>query len=301
MEPAAVLKGDRFVIRDANDTLGGGIIVDTQARRHPRRRPGVLAALERQQTGSPADVLYAAIAAGDFAEALAASKRTDLSQDAAAAALRELVDDGRVVIFGEGAGALALTREAYERYVGRAEEAIAAHVKAHPLRPGLGREELRSRLGLAQRPFGLLIDAIVREGMLADAGASIAPPGWAPQLNAAQTAAAQQLVTMLRATPFTPPTDKAPDEDLVAFLVHRGDIVDVGDGLLFDAEAFERMVSMVVARLRESKTISLGEVRDLLGSSRRYVQPLLEYLDRERITLRRGDERVLGPRAASLP
>ena len=57
------------------------------------------------------------------------------------------------------------------------------------------------------------------------------------------------------------------------------------------------MTAVVVDHLRQHETITMGQTRDLLSSSRRYVQPLLEYLDRERITLRRGDERVLGPRA----
>jgi selenocysteine-specific elongation factor len=80
-------------------------------------------------------------------------------------------------------------------------------------------------------------------------------------------------------------------------LEERGDLVNVGDGVVFAREAYDEMVRRITARLRERGTLTLAEARDMLGTSRRYVQALLEHLDRERITRRTGDQRVLGPKA----
>jgi selenocysteine-specific elongation factor len=94
-----------------------------------------------------------------------------------------------------------------------------------------------------------------------------------------------------------PPADEAPNEELLAYLVDTGEVVDVGSNTVFAADAYQRMSDAVVAHLRQHGTITMGQARDLLGSSRRYVQPFLEHLDAARVTMRRGDERVLGPRA----
>jgi selenocysteine-specific elongation factor len=79
--------------------------------------------------------------------------------------------------------------------------------------------------------------------------------------------------------------------------VDTGAVVDAGNGVAFAGEAYTEMVEKVVAALREKPAISLAEVRDLFGTSRRYAQALLEHLDSKRITLRRGDDHVLGPSA----
>ena len=292
-KPLALLKGDRFIIRDANDTLGGGTIVQTQARRHPRRRESVIAALERQQSGDPAETVYAAIAAAEPAELRAALARTDLGPDEAADAIGRLIAEGRIVVLGDAGGRHAYTATGFERLRAKASDAVNAYVKEHPLRRGLGREELRSRLDLSQRLFGPVLDTIVGRGDLIDTGSVVAPAGWEPALSPQQRAAADAFVASLRANPFAPPTDQRPPDDVVAYLVDSGEVVDCGNATVFAAEAFEEMAGRVVRLAQEKGTITMAEVRDLLGSSRRYVQPFLEELDRRRITIRRGDERVL--------
>ncbi|HXH84497.1 MAG TPA: SelB C-terminal domain-containing protein, partial [Candidatus Tectomicrobia bacterium] len=90
-----------------------------------------------------------------------------------------------------------------------------------------------------------------------------------------------------------PPSDRRPEPEVLAFLAERGEIVDVGDGVVFAAEAYRDMVERIVARLRERGSLTLAEARDMFQTSRKYAQALLEHLDRERVTRRVGDERVL--------
>jgi selenocysteine-specific elongation factor len=291
-KPTAVLKGDRFIIRDANDTLGGGVIVETQAKRHPRRRPGVIAALERQQTGDPAETVYAAIAAAEPAELRAVLTRTDLPATAAADAVGALVSTGRIVLLGDGDSRTAYTAGGFERLRIATQAAVETYLKQNPLRAGMGREELRSRLGLPQRLFAAALEVMVAREDVADAGGAVATPGWTPQLSPAQQQAADAYLAALRSDPYSPPNEGRPSEDVVAYLVDAGRVVDVG-GVAFTREAFGEMTAKVVAALQTQETITMGQVRDLLGSSRRYVQPFLEELDRRRVTMRRGDERLL--------
>jgi selenocysteine-specific elongation factor len=97
----------------------------------------------------------------------------------------------------------------------------------------------------------------------------------------------------LRGNPYSPPTDTLPDAELLAYLEERGDIVRVSEGVAFAAEAYQEMVERIVSHLREKGTITLAQVRDMFGTSRKYAQALLEHMDEKRITRRVGDERVL--------
>ena len=297
LRPAAVLKGDRFVLRDANDTIGGGTVVETQARRHPRRRAAVIERLAGQESGSPAEALYATIASLAPVEPTTAFARTDLDEPSARAAFAALLAEGRLLLLGDEAGGLVFTAEAFDALARRAADALAAYLDDRPLRRSLAKEELRSRLGVNQRLFGLVLPRFEEKGVLVDVGRGVSLPGWQPRLTPAQTRAADAYLTVLRSSPFSPPSEARPDNELFAHLLESGQVVDVG-GVVFAADAYERMVAAVVGRLEEKGTITLAEARDLLDTSRRYVQAILEHLDTERITLRRGDERVLGPRAS---
>jgi selenocysteine-specific elongation factor len=301
-QPVALVSGDRFVLRDANATLGGGVIVDANPRRHPRGRPSVIEALERRGGGSPEESLLAALAASEPTEAAALFARTDLSPQTATAALAALVAAGRVVELAAAEGAPAYyTRESFERLGRRAVEAVTAYLQREPLRRGLGREELRSRLGLNSRLFPAALAAWGRAGLLAESGGLVSPPDWSPRLTAAQRQAADAYLERLRSSPYAPPADGRPDPRLLAYLVEAGEVVDVGAGVIFAADAYQRLVDGVVELIRSNGKVTLAEVRDRFATTRKYVQALLEHLDREKVTLRVGDERVLGRAARRAP
>jgi selenocysteine-specific elongation factor len=291
-KPLAVLKGDRFIIRDANNTLGGGVVVETQARRHPRKRPGVIDALERHQTGDPAEAVYAAIAANEPAELRSVLARIDLPANTAADAIGALLSSGRIVLLGDGETRTAYTSGGFERLRLATQSAIEAYLKQNPLRAGLGKEELRSRLNLPLRLFAPALEIMVARGDVMDTGSAVATPDWTPKLTPAQKQAANEFLAALQSNPYSPPAEGRPDEAVIAFLVDAGRVVDIA-GIAFAREAFDEMTAKVSDALKTQETITMAQVRDLLGSSRRYVQPFLEELDRRHVTMRRGDERLL--------
>jgi selenocysteine-specific elongation factor len=97
----------------------------------------------------------------------------------------------------------------------------------------------------------------------------------------------------LEANPYSPQPAAALPPDLLAYLADQGRVVPVGEGVVFTKEAYEAMVARVRAHLEREGTVTLAQVRDLFGTSRKYAQALLEHLDEQRITRRVGDERVL--------
>jgi selenocysteine-specific elongation factor len=294
--PLAILRGDRFVLRDANDTIGGGTVVETQARR-TRRRHADLESLAAQVSGPPEDVLYAAIASLQPVEPARAYARLDIEPARAAEQLQALVAEGRVVRLAEEDGGFLLTRDRFEDLTRRAVETVEASLRDHPLRSGYPKEELRSRLELQAGLFGQLLARWVADGVLTETPRSVAPPGWQPQPTQAQLDACERYVTALKAAPYSPPLTERPADELVAYLVDTGQVVETGDEVVFEAGAYHQMVDAIVEKLSDGSLLTVAQVRDLFGTSRRYVLSLLSYLDSQRITLRRGDDRALGPNA----
>ncbi len=292
-EPMAVVPGDRFIIRDANETLAGGSIVAAEAKRHPRRRESVIAELVRLSNGDPAEAVYAAIAAREPVEAETAFRSTDLTNQQAAEAFERLLREGRLIALGASDGQLIYTQPGFDKRRRAALDATQAYIHDHPLRSGITKEELRSRLDMSQRVFALFLTSLASSGNLEDRGLTVAPPAWQPGPTDAQQQAADAYLTLLRASPFAPPTDQKLNDELVAYLVEKGEVVDAGAGVVFTTEAYNSMVEIVVTHLRTNESVTLAQVRDLLGTSRRYVQSLLDEMDEQRITIRRGDERVL--------
>ena len=290
-EPVAVLKGDRFIIRDANDTIAGGTIVATDARRH-RRSASVIETLERQLAGDPEDLVLAAVIRAEPVES-ESLRVAGLDAAETRAAVVRLAERRAVRLLGPDDARQVISESGFEGLRQRAVAVVSEHHSQHPLQQGIGREELRTRLGLGQQAFGAVLAALVEDKALMDQGEKVALPSFSPKLSTAQESAAKAYLAALAQSPVNPPGDQHPAPDLLGFLVDNGTVVDVGAGVVFLSEAYEKLVDLAVAHLREKGSARLAELRDVLGTSRRNAQAFLENLDSRRITLRRGEERVL--------
>jgi selenocysteine-specific elongation factor len=305
--PVAVAKNDLFILRQLSPgvTLGGGQIVDpAPARRHRRRQPAVLAALETLARGTPEEIVLQTLELREPADPASLVKASALGPEVAQGALQSLLAGGQALRAGNAVYSLSGWRRLQER----TREQLGASHRQYPLRPGMPREELKSRLQLPTRLFAEVLTLLAADGTVVEAGTAVRLPDHAVRLSPSQEALAGRLQERLRATPLAPPTlpelraELGPelDDELLGALVGLGQVVRVGDDLLFDAATYREMVHTIVDHLRQREALTVAEARDLFGTSRRYVLPLLEQLDRERVTRRRGDERVLGPQAEAL-
>ena len=112
-------------------------------------------------------------------------------------------------------------------------------------------------------------------------------------LNPAQQRHVADFVKALEAEPYSPPTDVSLHPELLALLVEDGKVVKVNETVVFAASAYNEMVEKIVTHTKQKGKITVSEGRDLFDTSRKYILPLLEYLDQQHITRRIGDERVL--------
>jgi selenocysteine-specific elongation factor len=298
-EPVAVMNGDLFVVRDANDTLGGGQVVEAHGKRHRRHDARTLDALSSLQTGSPEERFLTILAQRQPVEQSAFIEQLDLPQEGSLKLLARLVEAGEVVAIGGsplGDGATLFTKDAFVSLGERATKVISRYYVEHPLRLMMPKEDLRTRLKLSPRLFNVMLKRWREEGGLSETAAGAGLPGREVNLSPVQQKNVDAFMRDLEAKPFAPKSDNRPDEELLAYIVEKGQAVALDDGVVFSTAAYKQMVEGVVTEMEKRGKLTLAEVRDLFGTSRKYAQALLEHLDAERITRRIGEERVLRPR-----
>jgi selenocysteine-specific elongation factor len=270
--------GDRLVLRDAGRrrTLAGAEVLDTS----PARRVGDVGV----RLGRPLGERLLASRVWLDDETL--GREGGLSADEARAVADELVAGGvatRVDRWAvDGATLAALRSECVER--------VLDHHRRHPRAPGV---DLSALVDLVRVPAPQLRAA------LADAPTLVVERGVVRDRSHGQVAEspeARRLLDAFDTAPFAPPdvTDRPEDRELVRALVREGVLVDV-DGVVFSADALDQARRAVIDALRERPRLTVADIRDLLGSTRKYVLPICGWLDRNGVTRRRGDERIPGP------
>lgn len=287
--PVAVLPGDSCIVRTPNETVAGGPIAAVNPRRHRRNHPATLEALSRQLEAPPAERLADLLAGGPQPRS-AISPALGLQPEEAAAAAEALVAAGRAL----DRGPLLAGRPWLTAAAASLVQAVRDYLAEHPLRPSAPRELLRSRLALESRFFEFVSTESVAGGDLVErAGGGFHPPGYAVTLSSAQQEEAGAFVAAIRAGGASPPTESLPSPDLLAYLAGEGLVEDTGAGVVFEGGVYAELVQRIREHIEGNGSVSLAEVRDLFGTSRKYAQAILEHLDATHVTRRVGDVRVL--------
>ena len=309
VEPVVAARGDHYILRrpSPGETLGGGVVVEPHPRgRHKRFAPETLARLEALAQGAPADVLLQSLTAAEAAsyKDLAASSNLDALQ--VQLAIQEILQAEQMLVLEGEANALrpddlVVSRNFWEKISGRIIHEVEAYHKAFPLRRGIPREELKSRIKDLLRPSPRLFNAALRrlvsDGKLQEAGPVVLLPGHTIRFTAQQEKSIQQLMRRFAASPYSPPTLKECQqevgEDVMAALIDLELVIAVAPDVVFRKEDYARMVDDVHWLIQQNGTLTVAQARDHFNTSRRYVLAFLEHLDAIGITTRQGDERKL--------
>ncbi|MDQ6710603.1 MAG: selenocysteine-specific translation elongation factor [Candidatus Dormibacteraeota bacterium] len=296
--PTVALAGDRFIIRVPSPptTVAGGVIVDAAPRRHRRRDPEVLEELRRREGGDAATRAVLELVKHPRGIDEAALARTlAVSAPQFTAALDPLLAARAV----HRLGSVVLAAEHYRRLEATATDVLATFHHAEPLRRGMPKEALRSRIGLPANPFAALVAALAADGVVVEGGTEVALASHHARPSADEAASIDALTALLDSQPFAPPLLAeliqrfALTPALVQYLIAEGVLVRISDEVVFGRAAVDEAVLRLRAYLAANRTLTVAVARDLLSSSRRYVLPLLEWLDAQKITRRVGDDRIL--------
>ena len=294
--PIAAARGDHFVLRSADATVAGGRIVDTRPRRHHRNDASTLEALQRLLDGSPDDTLLTVLQRMEPVRWDELVARSELAPDDALAALERQIAGGSAVVLDEGGlseSATLMSEAGLGALAARAEATVTDYVKQFPLRAGLPREDLRSRVRLPQRAFAFLQQQLTESGRLIVNDGSFDLPARSVALSEKQQAQVDLLMPRLAGQGVRPETDPTLDPELLEYLEAQHLIVRLKDGVNLERQVYDGMVAETRALLEAQERATLADVRDRLGTSRKVAQAFLEHLDTNRITRRVGDARVL--------
>jgi len=290
--PVAVVNDDHFIIRSSTDTLGGGRIADAHARRLRRFRPSVIQALEVREKGSPEEVLLSLLEARQPSSLSALVFASNLPVAEVESALTRLIKQGKVFSTGQSESRLLFTGPGWQKLVDKATGLVGEYHKRFPARSGMPRVELGNKLGTRIQAPAILA-GLVEGGTVVEEGPNVRLPEHRAQFTPAQQAKVDVFLKSLRDNPYAPPADLIPEADVLGQLIARQEVVKVAEGVVFSTKAYNEMVEKVTGHIKAQGKVTLAEVRDMLRTSRKYAQALLEYLDSKKITRRVGDERVL--------
>lgn len=304
-DPIVAVRGDRYILRrpSPGETLGGGVVVDHRPRgRHKRFDEQMLQSLEALAGGSPGDILFEAALVLPAANMKDIVLKSRLESEAAAGAMEELFENGRLVPLEEGAlnpssETLVIALPHWNTLRAKVLNTVESYHRSFPLRRGIPREELKSRLKLASRPFNAVIRKLVTEQVLKDAEGIVFLAGHEIKFDGGQQVKVQALIQKFAQDPYSPPTIKEgyaeAGEEIVNALIQLGELVPVSNDIIFHKQDYDAMVTKIREMIKQNEKITLAEVRDTFKTSRKYAQALLEHLDSVGETVREGDFRKL--------
>jgi selenocysteine-specific elongation factor len=304
--PLVAMPGDRFVVRSYSPivTIGGGTLLDVAPPRFKRKAPALLAHLTLLKTGSADGILEEHVRnTGTTGARLAElSGRVPFGPAELRERLASLEASGQLCAIDR---TWYLHPDSARRVRTAALDALAEFHRQQPLRPGMSREELRGRAGAVDdRLFTYLLAAMESEGLVRVERDKVRLAIHELRLSPEQQRILDHVEAEFRRADAAPPSaDEAlghagiagggDEHELFQLLLEAKKLVRVKESLYFHADSLASIQARLVDLLRERKEIGPGDIKDLLGISRKYAIPLLEYFDSRGVTRRVGERRVL--------
>ncbi|HYX70220.1 MAG TPA: selenocysteine-specific translation elongation factor [Terriglobales bacterium] len=299
-ETTLLLPGDRFILRQFSPvvTIGGGVVLDGEPLAKQDGRVDFLATLA---AGDPGEIVVARLARrglqGLDLRDLAAE--TGWTMEQAGSVVASLHSVHRIVRHGDHLTDVPAYAEARKHV----QNAIGDFHARNPLVAGISKEDLRTRCGIPVAVFQGVLDALLRQQAIEISGEQVRLAGRGVVLKD-EEAEAKQIIERAFSTaglkvPFLKdvlaslPVDRARAQKIVTLLLRDKVLVKLTEELAFHRDALVELRRMVAAAKASTPKLNVAQFKDLTGITRKYAIPLLEWLDRERVTRRVGDERVI--------
>ncbi len=304
-DPVVTVRGDKYILRrpSPSETLGGGIVIDHQPKgRHKRFNANTLKSLESLAQGTPTEILQEAALALHAAPIKEMVIKSRLETSAAETGLQALIASGQLIILEDGAqtsesNCLGIALPHWNSLRTKTLGILETYHKQFPLRRGIPREELKSKLKLLPRIFNAAVQKLIRDQAIMDYSRWLAKPEHQIKFSGAEQTKVKELLRKFDQNAYVTPSIKECQnevgEEVVTALIELGELTTVSQDVVFRKKDYETLVQKVCLAMEQNGEITLAEVRDTLGTTRKYAQALLEHLDAIGITLRAGDIRRL--------
>jgi len=298
--PLLLVPGDRFIIRQFSPvvTIGGGVVLDA----FPLKKMGIaerLQSLGKLYSGDIATALLTRIERTGL-EGIALPQLT-VETGLSSAALEPVLTLLRPKVVGRGD--LLMSAPALSDLTTKLVRLAAGFHAQNPLVPGISKESLREQAGISAPAFDAGLSSCIEAQKLAITGDLVHLPGRGVVMKDEEAESRKIIEQAFASAGLRVPAlkdvlaglkiDKNRAQKLMTLLLRDKTLIKVSDDLVFHRSALDSLRASIAALKPKSPKIDVGRFKDLTGVSRKYAIPLLEYLDRERVTRRVGDERVI--------
>ena len=301
----AFRRGDRFVVRfySPMETIGGGVILEPNAVKKKRFSPEVLDSLKQKESGSAEDVIELHVK--EYAETMAAmselAKLTALSREETEEAVKILAEEGLVCVFPMKKDTFVWHTADERAYREKILNALEKYVEKNPYRYGMAKAEVHSTYMKRVKPniFDKYIEYLEAQNILSRHDEFLAPPAYEAARDAVYEKVRRTLLGVLKPAgyDFARMTDisfgeipAGTVEDILLLLVDSGEIVKVADGMYTLGSYMDAAREKIVEKLKADGKITIAEIRDMFGTSRKSAKPILEYMDSIKVTRKTGAE-----------
>lgn len=306
-EPIASKNGDRFVIRFFSplETIGGGVILDDQPRRHKRRDPKIQQTLCIRESGSRDDLTVQILAEFGTKLPTASQLVSKLQREEADIRdeLAELLSRGLAM---EPLPGRYVAASVIDKVWEDCREILTLYHKQNPLHAGILSAELRQKLfrGMERGCADSLIAILHREGKLRKVGDRYALSDFTVTLTRRQRSIREKLLSIYSTagieTPITdhvmegfPPNERAEAHQVLESLITSGVLILLTPQICLYRDVYASVLKAAQAHFAQNDSLTLAQLRDLLQTSRKYAQAIIEYFDKVHITKKDGDVHCL--------
>ncbi|PKM47279.1 MAG: selenocysteine-specific translation elongation factor [Firmicutes bacterium HGW-Firmicutes-8] len=308
-QPVVAARGDRLVIRSYSPmrTIGGGIVVDPRPPKRRRLNPGVIETLRTKEKGTPEELLE---------QLMESSKQTvytreelgrglGFDEDATAETIKNLEATGRVRSFICDNKPHYILNIILDRKAAELKDILEKFHRKFPLRAGVSKEEIRSRVfaGLSNKVFNALADLYQENNVITIVDENIAKQGFEPGPGEDWRQMFQKIEERYLAEGLQNPgweeitsefkLNRADSEEVLNYFVNNRILIKLEDNILVHRKSLEMAKDLIIQFLEKNSEMSLGEARDILKTSRKFALPIMSFFDKEKVTRRVEDKRVL--------
>jgi len=299
-DPVLLLPGDRFIIREFSPvvTIGGGQVLDAD----PQSRKLVVDNNLEILAGNDRPAILKARIWRNYHDGIVVPElvaETGWTKDVIEPQLAGFVNGGEIV----QASDVFLCKPAWEELRAQVVPTLEDFHKQNPLKRGIGKEELQVRTGASPVIFAALAEILVREKKIEISGDLVRLPGRGVVMKDEEAESKKTIEDAFSSAGLKVPAlheviaglkvDKARAQKIVTLLLRDKVLIKISDELVFHGSALEQLRRLVAAQKAKSPKMDVARFKELTGVSRKYAIPLLEYLDRERVTKRVGDAREI--------
>ena len=301
--PLVARLSDHFIIRLPSPavTIGGGIVLDTDSKRHKRKDQELLNFLSQRENMNLSDLILSELKRKEFVSKEDLLKESNFRSDEIQSILEQLNKENKLFKIDN----LTVSSDLWHDVLNQITELIQDEHKKYPFKIGIKTADLWGKIKFKQILVDKGIEHLLSTNKIKKKDAYLYLPQHQPQLTLEQKEIARKIADQFAKTPSSPPTKEEflkekGFAEVVSFMLQNEEIVELKDGILYRKIDFDKIKKSVVELIRKNGPCTVSQIKDQLQTTRKYAVPILEKLDQMEVTIREGDKRVLGPKAEKI-